>query len=429
VTRWTRWPGATWWWTSPTPAWSCPTCTGACCTTWIVVSARPGSPRNAWTRCAAGWPSTRPCASWWCELLRRRHLDDALRRPGRSVLRLRRGHRVAHANKADAPSGTALRTASMIAAARAAGGLGAPPDANRVVPAGRARRQRGRRARPLGCGSGRPGGPPGGALRRTGETLTIRHDSLDRSSFMPGVLLAARGSVPCRPASPSASRASSGSRNPRSHNLRSGVRSEACAEASRPSARRTPSRSPTTTSGRRPAVRQEDQRFPRPRQPQRRSLRPRGRRRSRGHRRPSRPAPGSLRRQSQLGHGSWSQRVSPVQRVVRGLDLTRDTATRRLRPGEAGRRRLVVGESRRPSGAGLSPTTTWPRPEAAGTPCRADEADPVMARPARSARRGPRSGRRRRTRPGLTRLLPAGARAGRRPRRPPGRGPRRRPAR
>jgi 4-hydroxy-tetrahydrodipicolinate reductase len=27
----------------------------------------------------------------------------------------------------------------------------------------------------------------------TGETLTIRHDSLDRSSFMPGILLAARG--------------------------------------------------------------------------------------------------------------------------------------------------------------------------------------------------------------------------------------------
>jgi 4-hydroxy-tetrahydrodipicolinate reductase len=27
----------------------------------------------------------------------------------------------------------------------------------------------------------------------TGETLTIRHDSLDRASFMPGVLLAVRG--------------------------------------------------------------------------------------------------------------------------------------------------------------------------------------------------------------------------------------------
>ena len=71
-----------------------------------------------------------------------------------------------HANKADAPSGTALRTAAMIAAARAAGGLGSLAGRHRVGPAGRARRQRGRCARPLGAG-GRPGRPPGGDLRRS----------------------------------------------------------------------------------------------------------------------------------------------------------------------------------------------------------------------------------------------------------------------
>ena len=44
----------------------------------------------------------------------------------------------------------------------------------------------------------RPGRPRGGAARRPGEILTLRHDSLDRSSFMPGVLLAVRA-VSARP--------------------------------------------------------------------------------------------------------------------------------------------------------------------------------------------------------------------------------------
>ncbi len=45
----------------------------------------------------------------------------------------------------------------------------------------------------------------------TGETLTIRHDSLHRSSFMPGVLLAVREIASSGPASPSASSRCSGS--------------------------------------------------------------------------------------------------------------------------------------------------------------------------------------------------------------------------
>jgi 4-hydroxy-tetrahydrodipicolinate reductase len=102
-----------------------------------------------------------------------------------------------HAGKADAPSGTALRTVSMISAARAAAGLGAPPDATASALPG----ARGATVGDVHIHSVRApgyvahhevlfGGP--------GETLTIRHDSLDRASFLPGVLLAVRqvGSLP-----------------------------------------------------------------------------------------------------------------------------------------------------------------------------------------------------------------------------------------
>jgi 4-hydroxy-tetrahydrodipicolinate reductase len=96
-----------------------------------------------------------------------------------------------HPNKADAPSGTAVRTAELIAQARREARLGAQPDATTQ------------------SRDGARGADVDGvhvhALRITGlvahqeivfgaegETLTIRHDSLDRSSFMPGVLLAVR---------------------------------------------------------------------------------------------------------------------------------------------------------------------------------------------------------------------------------------------
>jgi 4-hydroxy-tetrahydrodipicolinate reductase len=94
-----------------------------------------------------------------------------------------------HPHKADAPSGTAARTAKLIAEAR----KGLPPN-------------------PDATSSGLPGargadveGIPVHSVRLTGlvahqevlfgtegETLTIRHDSLDRTSFVPGVLLAVR---------------------------------------------------------------------------------------------------------------------------------------------------------------------------------------------------------------------------------------------
>ena len=97
-----------------------------------------------------------------------------------------------HAGKADAPSGTAARTASLIAAARAEAGRGAPPDATVTAAEG----ARGTIADGVHVHSVRLAGLVAHQevlFGGTGETLTIRHDSLDRASFMPGVLLGIRG--------------------------------------------------------------------------------------------------------------------------------------------------------------------------------------------------------------------------------------------
>ncbi|MFM9035796.1 MAG: 4-hydroxy-tetrahydrodipicolinate reductase [Mycobacterium sp.] len=100
-----------------------------------------------------------------------------------------------HPQKADAPSGTATRTAALIAQARK--GMPPNPDATSTGLAG---------ARGADVD-----GVPVHSVRLTGlvahqevlfgtmgETLTIRHDSLDRTSFVPGVLLAVR-QIPRRP--------------------------------------------------------------------------------------------------------------------------------------------------------------------------------------------------------------------------------------
>jgi 4-hydroxy-tetrahydrodipicolinate reductase len=97
-----------------------------------------------------------------------------------------------HAQKMDAPSGTALRTASVIAEARAKAGLGASPDATKQEVAG----ARGAVVDDVRVHSVRLSGLVAHQevlFGGHGETLTIRHDSLDRASFMPGVLLAVRG--------------------------------------------------------------------------------------------------------------------------------------------------------------------------------------------------------------------------------------------
>jgi 4-hydroxy-tetrahydrodipicolinate reductase len=102
-----------------------------------------------------------------------------------------------HPSKVDAPSGTAARTASLVAAARAAAGLGPAPDATKTALEG----ARGATVDGVPVHSVRLAGLVAHQevlLGTTGETLTLRHDSYDRVSFMPGVLLAVR-SVRSRP--------------------------------------------------------------------------------------------------------------------------------------------------------------------------------------------------------------------------------------
>lgn len=94
-----------------------------------------------------------------------------------------------HPHKADAPSGTATRTARQIAQARK--GLPPNPDATSTGLPG----ARGADVDGIPVHSVRLAGLVAHQeilFGTEGETLTIRHDSLDRTSFVPGVLLAVR---------------------------------------------------------------------------------------------------------------------------------------------------------------------------------------------------------------------------------------------
>jgi 4-hydroxy-tetrahydrodipicolinate reductase len=94
-----------------------------------------------------------------------------------------------HPGKADAPSGTARRTAERVAAARAQAGLPPPPDATTDALDG----ARGAQVSGVRVHAVRLSGLVAHQevlLGAPGELLTLRHDSLDRASFMPGVLLA-----------------------------------------------------------------------------------------------------------------------------------------------------------------------------------------------------------------------------------------------
>lgn len=96
-----------------------------------------------------------------------------------------------HPNKADAPSGTAYRTAGLIAAARDKAGLNRSPDATTTELEG----ARGADVDGVRVHSVRLAGLVAHQevlFGTQGETLTIRHDSIDRSSFAPGVLLGVR---------------------------------------------------------------------------------------------------------------------------------------------------------------------------------------------------------------------------------------------
>ena len=102
-----------------------------------------------------------------------------------------------HPNKVDAPSGTATRTAQLIAEARKKAGCAPQPDATATALDG--------------ARGANVDGVPVHAIRLRGllahqevllggegETLTIRHDSLHHSSLMPGILLSARRVVTSR---------------------------------------------------------------------------------------------------------------------------------------------------------------------------------------------------------------------------------------
>ncbi len=96
-----------------------------------------------------------------------------------------------HPNKADAPSGTASRTAELMSKARQDAGLAAMPDATTTSLDG----ARGATVGDIPVHSVRLRGLIAHQevlLGGLGETLTIRHDSLDRAGFMPGVLLGVR---------------------------------------------------------------------------------------------------------------------------------------------------------------------------------------------------------------------------------------------
>lgn len=98
-----------------------------------------------------------------------------------------------HPGKADAPSGTATRTAEVVARARRDAGVPPAPDATDPD-----------RSRAGARGAAVDGVPvhsvrlPGLVAHQevlfgsAGETLTVRHDSYDRASFMPGLLVAVR---------------------------------------------------------------------------------------------------------------------------------------------------------------------------------------------------------------------------------------------
>lgn len=96
-----------------------------------------------------------------------------------------------HPTKADAPSGTAARTAAQIAQARADSGLGAMPDATSTGLDG----ARGADVDGVRVHAVRMRGMVAHQeviFGTQGEVLTLRHDSMDRTSFVPGVLLGVR---------------------------------------------------------------------------------------------------------------------------------------------------------------------------------------------------------------------------------------------
>jgi len=96
-----------------------------------------------------------------------------------------------HANKVDAPSGTAIRTAELITDARKQSKKSAMPDASKTIIPG----ARGAKVGDVPIHSIRSHGYVAHQeviFGDAGETLSIRHDSINRAGFMPGVLIGVR---------------------------------------------------------------------------------------------------------------------------------------------------------------------------------------------------------------------------------------------
>jgi 4-hydroxy-tetrahydrodipicolinate reductase len=99
-----------------------------------------------------------------------------------------------HPAKVDAPSGTAARTAELMTEARKESAMKPMPDATKQSLDG----ARGSKVGDIPIHSIRAQGLVAHQevlFGGIGETLTIRHDSLDRAGFMPGVLLGIRSVV------------------------------------------------------------------------------------------------------------------------------------------------------------------------------------------------------------------------------------------
>lgn len=102
-----------------------------------------------------------------------------------------------HPNKVDAPSGTAVRTAELIAAARQRAGVGPSPDATQHDPD----HARGASVDGINVHAIRLAGLEAHQevlMGTPGQQLVLRHDAFDRDSYMPGVLLGLR-TVASRP--------------------------------------------------------------------------------------------------------------------------------------------------------------------------------------------------------------------------------------
>ena len=166
------------------------TCAGAPRTTSTRSSARPASPTTTSTSSRNLFARGRGERVHRAELRDRRGADDALRGAGGAVVRDRGDHRAPP--RPEGRRAVGHRDAHRGADGRGIAGVGRGPDRRPCVAEARAAGSSTTRSGCTRCGCAGWSRTRRSSSARPGETLTIRHDSYDRSSFMPGVLLAVR---------------------------------------------------------------------------------------------------------------------------------------------------------------------------------------------------------------------------------------------